>query len=682
MRKTRCCLCGLLILLVMPANGSPASGHDYPHGAVTLEEVEGGALLAPAGGTPARYVPLPGLRTDVRIAVTGIAAQVEIEQVFHNPSTSWMEGVYVFPLPSNSALTGLRMRVADRVIEGVVKEKERAREQYQNARQAGRKAGLVTQQRPNLFTSRVANIPPGESIAVTLTYHETVSRTGDAYSLRVPLVAGPRYRPPADPARDPGGRVAGVDSRRWSNPNTIPPALGEVNPVSVAFRLDAGFELDSVASTYHPMTITRSGDGRANGMLAGRHYADRDFELRWQPVSGAQPAAAVFVDRQGAGDYVLVMLQPPRPGAAASSSPRELILIIDASGSMHGDSIEQALAAARFALSTLGERDRFNLVRFSDRPTMLFPSPQPAGPAALAQAERFLSGTVAGGGTNMAAALRRAFDNPGADGAVRQLVFLTDGAVGNEAELFAMIKRGTASSRLFPVGMGSAPNGYFMHRAARVGRGTYTFIGASSEVAAKMAALFERIRKPMLTDIHVDWRGAAVLDGVDRVPDLYDGEPVTLTARVEAFRGVTLHGRHAGRSWSRGVDAGASRAAPWVSTLWARERIRQLKNDLLGGGDRDAVAAEITRLGLDHQLVTPYTSLVAIERRISRSESDPLFSADAPVNLPQGWSYRHVFGSLPQTGSGWRSEAALGIALLAFAMVLLWHVRTRPRLSP
>lgn len=678
MKTKKRILLGLFTVLMMPASAATlhAAGPQVAE-PVRMAEVASGELLAPASGAEGLFVPLPGLRTDVRISVTGIAAQVEITQEFTNPSTSWLEAVYVFPMPGDSAVTGLRMQVADRVIEGVVKEKRRARQQYVDARREGRKASLVGQQRPNLFTSSVANIPPGDSIRITLTYLQTVTREDGAYSVRVPLAAGPRYLPRK--ATSHGGRPADSDPAMAAaplrNPNTIAPRRGRVNPVSIEFDLDAGFELDSVTSAYHSMDITRAGDTRAGGRLVGTHYTDRDFELRWRAVAGSATQLAAFANRQGEADYVLLMLQPPLPDTDAAAASRELILVIDTSGSMHGDSIEQALAAARFALSTLGPGDRFNLVRFSDTPSTLFPGSQPASPAALAEAERFLSRIDADGGTNMASALRRAFAIPPAPKLLRQLVFLTDGAVGNEAALFSLIERGIGDSRLFTVGIGSAPNDYFMRRAARAGRGSHTYIGHGDEVAARMKSLFQRLRRPALTDIRVDWGGARVDGRAARVPDLYYSEPLTLTARVEDFRGVTVHGQYAGQAWRHRIEPRALSGAAWVSTLWARERISQLNDELRGGGDQEQLKQDITRIGLDHQLVTPYTSLVAVERRVSRDPSDPLYRADTPVNLPHGWSYEHVFGALPQTAVGWRARVAAGIGLMFLALVILCSAR-------
>lgn len=673
MKKHLSILLSLLTACVAPAPFAGLHGASYSAvESLSLEDVASGELLAPDPGAEGLYIPLPGIRTAVQVAVTGIAARVEITQEFNNPSTHWLEAVYVFPMPADGAVTGLRMHIADRVIDGVVKEKRRAREQYTEARREGKKASLVSQQRPNLFTSSVANIPPGESIRISLTYLQTVERVAGDYHLRVPLVAGPRYLP----------RQADIDpataAEPLQNPNTIAPRHGKVNPLSIEFELDAGFELDAVASAYHPMDIARAGDTRATGRLSGSHHADRDFELRWRPVAGAAPRLAAFLDRQGDADYVLLMLQPPLPDAALAVS-RELLLVIDTSGSMHGDSIEQALSAARFALSTLEPGDRFNLVRFSDTPSALFPASQPPNPAALAEAERFLSAITADGGTNMASALRRAFDLPAVPELLRQLVFLTDGAVGNEAALFSLIEQGTRQSRLFTVGIGSAPNDYFMRRAARAGRGTHTYIGQGDEVATRMTSLFERLRRPALTDIRIDWGGARLTGGAPRVPDLYYDEPLTLSARVDDFQGMTVHGRHADQAWRHLIGPRQLPEAPWVSTLWARERIEQLNDELRGGGDQEHLTQRITRLGLDHQLVTPYTSLVAVERRVSRDTSDPLYQAGTPVNLPHGWSYEHVFGALPQTATGWQAWVLAGFGFMLTALLLLWVARGRRR---
>ncbi len=235
--------------------------------------------------------------------------------------------------------------------------------------------------------------------------------------------------------------------------------------------------------------------------LDGPVPADRDFELHWTPDVGRAPGAAVFVEPKDGKTYALVMLVPNAPDASLPRMPREATYIIDTSGSMAGTSIVQAKAALLYALDRLAPGDRFNVIEFNSRARPLFDVPMPVDPATLGRARSFVSGLKADGGTEMREALTLALRAPKVEGFVRQIVFLTDGAVGNENELFALIRERLDDRRLFTVGIGSAPNSHFMTKAAQFGRGTFTYIGDTREVQEKMAALFRKLESPVLTDV-------------------------------------------------------------------------------------------------------------------------------------------------------------------------------------
>src|SRR5262245_9945121 len=391
-------------------------------------------LAGPAGEVPA-------VRTDVRMRLTGPIARVEVTQEFHNPSTEWLEGVYVLPLPEGAAVDAMHLQVGDRVIEGQVREREEARQTYQQAQQAGKKASLLEQERPNIFTISVANVGPGEAVVVNLEYQEVVRYDQGTFRLRFPMVVGPRYIPGAEAAVGIAGTGWGANTTAVPDAERITPPVrhpseGPINPVSLTIELDAGFPLRRLECPYHAIVTTPGSGTRQSIRLADEAVpADRDFELVWAPDPGAQPAAAVFTEWHDGEPYALVMLVPPATGAG-ERLPREVVYVIDTSGSMGGASIQQARLALDQALTALTPADRFNVIQFNSTTEQLFPARVPAGPAEVALARHWVQGLQAYGGTEMLPALRAALADGGETPGIRQVVFVTDGLVGNEEQLF------------------------------------------------------------------------------------------------------------------------------------------------------------------------------------------------------------------------------------------------------
>jgi Ca-activated chloride channel family protein len=676
------CFC---FLLTLPLIATPAQHPQPSQDGMTIAEATRGALLAP-GDAPGRYRPLATLHTDVSMAIAGLVARVSVRQHFRNPSSAWSEAVYVFPLPDQAAVTRLRMEVGDRVIEGMVKERGEARSTYRQARAAGRRTALVEQERPNLFTTSVANIPPHGDIIVELEYVESLRYLDGRFHLRFPLVVGPRYIP-GTPIRERARAVPGPagwatatdavpDAARISPP-VIGPGQAPVNPVRIRFDLAAGLPLVRVHSPNHPVSIEHVDAGHARGELSQTTFADRDFELVWSLRADDRPRAAAFLQTTDDASYALIMVVPPNAGGDKLVPPRDLTLVLDTSGSMHGESLTQAVIAARLALDRLTPDDTFNLIRFNSRTTRLFPQARPATAAALASADGFLTGLRAQGGTEMAPALELALAPPTPSGRLRQVVFLTDGSVGNERHLFELISARIGNSRLFTVGIGSAPNAHFMRRAAHFGRGSFTFIGSETEVAEKMSTLFAMLAHPVLTDVASQWPGMTDVETwPQRIPDLYAGEPVVIAARMpNRPDSVRLTGRLGGQDWTFELPLPSS-SRPGIATLWARAKLRGLMDREYGMGAEPRLRQQIVELALRHQLVSRYTSLVAVDVTTARPEHANLRSSAIPVNLPHGWSHAHVFGALPQTASGADYHIWSGLLCL-LAATLLWFPSRR-----
>lgn len=706
-------------------------------------------------------LPAPVLETDVQLQVTGLIVRARVVQRFANPHDRWLEGVYAFPLPETAAVDGLRMVIGERVIEGQIHEKEQARQVYEQAKRQGAKASLVEQQRPNLFTTRVANVGPGEEVEVELSYQQTLDWDAGTFRLRFPMTITPRFHPepdapllpptvemtslaeptprsvqpppelpgltrrqdPRSSVRDPwppGFRRAVMETGQAMATvvDLVDPSSPPVNPLRLTVELEAGVPLAAVDSAHHRVEIDELDGRRGHYRVAlqrGEVSADRDFELSWRPVRGAEPRTALFTETLGLDTYALLLMLPPDPELSGFRRlPRETIFVLDVSGSMQGASIRQAKKALQLALEGLEPEDSFNVLTFSDTTRALFPGSWPADPEVIERARNWVGWLQAGGGTRMLPALLAALDNRpdgyGRSGAraLKQVVFITDGAVGNEAELFSAIERHLGDARLFTIGIGSAPNSHFMRRAAELGRGTYTFIGRPEQVQERMAELFAKVETPALTDVEVMWDDPGAEMYPPRVPDLYAGEPVVVAAKlIELGDEVRLSGQRDGSWWDEtvalhrvdlasvgmasvgmasvetgtvgpgSVETGSVETG--IAKLWARRKITALLDewrrapatapDGLPSAERADLRRQVVELALEHHLVSRFTSLVAVDVTPSRPDGTPLASRRLPNVRPAG-SQMAMPGYLPSGGTSSRLSLLLGLGLLGLALGL------------
>ena len=634
-----------------------AHAQEYETGFVTPGEMKSGALLL-RSGEAGRYVEAPRLGTDVDVTVSGPTARARVTQIFHNPTDGWVEAVYVYPLPEDGAVHGLKMIVGDRVIIGEIKKREEARAIYEEAKAQGRKASLTEQERPNIFTNTVANIGPGESVVVQVEYQQPVHRSNDTFSLRIPLVVAPRYNPePVTQSVDfkagSGWGSAAIDPvpdrDRISPPVLDPRVIEPVNPVTIKINLQAGFPLGTVESVHHKVVMQERDETARVIKLDGPVPADRDFELTWQAVKSAAPDVGLFQETVDGEDYILAYVTPPSLDQASPERSREIVFVLDNSGSMAGVSIEQAKASLDYALGRLKPADRFNIIRFDDTMEMLHPAAVPADEYHVSAARNFVRGLDAEGGTEMLPPLEAALADPlpGDADHVRQIVFLTDGAIGNEQQLLDTIAARLGRSRIFMVGIGSAPNSHLMSRAAELGRGTFTHIGATLQVETRMRELFDKLETPVVTNLRAAFSEGEA-DVTPRVlPDLYRGEPVVLAARVGTLSGaLTLDGMIGDRPWTVTLPLDKAAKGEGISKFWANRRITDAEVAQTLGEITPEIADErIVELALQHGLVTRLTSLVAVDRTPSRPQGTALTRADLPLNLPAGWDFDKVFGN-------------------------------------
>jgi Ca-activated chloride channel family protein len=636
--------------------------------ALANDELPGtGCLRAEVDG---RTVDFPLKHTKFDVAVTGPVAQVRVTQTFRNPCEETIEAVYVFPLSNRAAVNDFEMRVGDRTIRGLVERRDEARRRYEDARRAGHVAALLEQERPNVFTQSVANILPGNEIDVTLTYVETVPYDRGAWELAIPTVVGPRFNPPGTGA---GVVPAGFErcvapppsgSGSLENPPFLPPGVRGSHDLEIAVDWDAGVPIAEWESPTHRIDVRKHGRNRAVAALHPMDtIPDKDFVLRAR-AQGDGADAGVLAYHDGREGFVSVLLHPKLDLGAADLTPKEMIFVLDCSGSMSGEPIAAAKTLVRHALTHVNPGDTFQIIRFSERASGLAAAPIAATPENVKRGLAYLERLQGEGGTMMIEGIRAALDFAHDPSRLRIVMFLTDGYIGNEAEILGEVRARIGAARLFAFGVGSSVNRHLLDGLAEEGRGEVQYFLPGSAVPESVGRFYDRVRNPYLTDVELVWHGADVEDAYPaRIPDLFGGTPLAIHARYA--RGgdawLEVRGRIAGRPWKSRVDLDLPRSEsgnPALGALWARARIADLERQDLHGVDA-AVAAEITRIGLGHRLVTKYTSFVAVEEKLVVSDGMPK-RVRVPVEMPAGVSWEGVFGEA-------RSEEAAALGVLSAA---------------
>jgi Ca-activated chloride channel family protein len=610
------------------------------------------------------------LNTKVNMQITGVVNRVKVVQSFTNPSSDWVEAVYVFPLPDESAVDGLIMHIGSRVIRGEIKEKQQAKKIYEAAKKSGKKTALIEQQRPNIFTSHIANIPPGETISIEITYQQAVSIENENFSIDFPMAIGDRYI---------SGRKAPtpLDALEFMSnmelvKNTTENASSNITkpkPIQIDIILKSGFETESIASTYHPVNIVKINDLTKNIKLHNAQ-ADRDFELVWRAKKGAKPSLAVFNQNFNGEQYLLLMVSPPKASALQKTNiPREVIFIVDSSGSMAGDSMEQASEALVRAIERLKPTDRFNVIDFDSEFTPLFETPMLATIDNKHIGVRFAYRLEADGGTDPLGAIKYGLSAKDfkSDRYLRQVVFLTDGQIDNEADILQALRQNIGNDRLFSIGIGSAPNQYFLRKMASFGGGSFILIRKIEEVKQKMTLLFNKLESPALTDIRIKFeRGIVAQQAKHSILDLYAKESVSAVFKVSAEPNwVELHAKMLGKNFSKVLKLSNNNDTQGIAKLWARHKIDQLMDDYQATYDkfeRKTIQLKVTELALDYHLVSAFTSLVAVEKTPSRKVKNQLKTHIVPK--------AKKFVSAAKTATSANLWMLFGILLILFAFVM------------
>ncbi|HWS89487.1 MAG TPA: TonB family protein [Pyrinomonadaceae bacterium] len=641
MPRRRAPLASFLFILFAVASAPSAFAQD------DSQRVTAGALNA--FGTRGRARGLCPLKhTDVRASVAGFLARVTVTQEFENPFKEKIEAVYTFPLPQAAAVDDMTMRVGGRTVKGKIMRREEAARVYRAARDAGQVASLLDQERPNVFTQSVANVMPGESVTVTISYVETLKYEAGTYEFVFPVVVGPRYIPGAPTGRRPRrGRLPNTDRVPDASRVTPPPAEPGTragHDISIEVSLDAGVPVEGLKSPSHEIDVERPSQSAARVRLKNlAAIPNKDFRLRYD-VAGAKIQDAVLAHRDSRGGYFTLILQPPRRVTVEDVTPKELVFVLDTSGSMEGFPIEKAKETMGLALDSLNPQDTFNLITFAGDTHVLFEEPVPATRENLLRAQQFLQSRTGDGGTEMMKAIKAALAPSDARGHVRVVCFMTDGYVGNDFEIIGEVQR-HPNARVFSFGIGESVNRFLLDKMAEQGRGEVEYVSLTDDGSAAARRFHERVRNPLLTDISIDWGGLQVTDVYPRrIPDLFGSGPVIVSGRYTAGgRGlVRLRGTMSGQAFEREirVELPESMAGNDVlATLWARRRVDDLMSEdyagMQTGEPRYDLREEIAGLGLEYRLLTQFTSFVAVEETTVTDGGKPR-RIDVPVEVPEG----------------------------------------------
>jgi Ca-activated chloride channel family protein len=615
-------------------------------------ESQGSLQVVDSSGKPKAACPLK--HTDVKVEISGFLSRVVVTQEFENPFTEKIEAVYTFPLPQDAAVDDMTMNVGERIVRGKILRREEARAVYEAAKTNGQVASLLDQERPNIFTQSVANILPGEQIKITLSYVETLKYTSGAYEFVFPMVVGPRYIPGSATGARAGGFSPDTDrvpDASRITPQPVAAGMRAGHDVSLDITVDAGVPIDAIDSKTHGIDIERPDGHRAHVRLQNNaEIPNKDFILRYD-VAGKKLEDALLTHRSSQGGYFTLILQPPEKVTAEDVMPKELVFVLDTSGSMSGFPIEKAKETMKLALDNLYPSDTFNLITFSGDTNILFPGPVPATKENLRKAQAFLDSRQGGGGTEMMKAIQAALDPSDAQGHVRIVCFMTDGYVGNDMEIISEVQK-HANARVFAFGIGSSVNRFLLDSMAKYGRGEVEYVALNDDGSAAARRFHERVRSPLLTDISVDWAGLPVTDVYPKqIPDVFSAKPVILTGRFTgAGSGVAhLKGMMSGRPFTRDIAVDfpeAEKQHDVLPTLWARTRVADLLSQDFAGAQRGDMKPElketITQLGLEYRLMTQFTSFVAVEEMIVTDGGQPR-RIDVPVEVPEGVNRDAVF---------------------------------------
>ena len=625
----------------------------------------GGLFVKTPNTTPEQVFPLK--QTEVKAKIAGNISRVEVVQKFENPFPESIEAVYVFPLPDEAAVDDMEIKIGSRTIKADIKRREEALEIYEQARKQGRSAGLLEQERDNIFTQSLANIKPGEKIEVTIRYTESLKFAGGDYEFVFPMVVGPRYI---------SGNSTGADR---INPPVLPPRTRSGHNIAVSVEIDAGVAIGDVRSTSHQITTHRSGNIVQVQLANSDTIPNKDLILRYR-VAGENTRATILTQSDKRGGHFATYLIPALNYKTNEIVPKDVVFLMDTSGSQQGEPLAKSKELMRRFIQGLNPNDTFTIIDFANTAKALSTNPLANTAANRQSAINYIQNLQANGGTELLNGIQAVMNFPAATGRLRSIVLITDGYIGNENEVLARVQGSLKpGNRLYSFGVGGSVNRFLLNRLAEVGRGTSQVIRQDEPSAEAAEKFFREINRPVLTNIQISWEGLGEKPEIYPIapPDLFASGPLVLfgkkTDRANGqlrIRGTLAGGKayeqvlpvNFARSGGRQRESTSVAATatdfgnPAVAQLWGRSRIKDLMNQMFGGETQSLVEA-VTNTALTYRLLSEYTAFVAVSEEVRVEPDGSRHRVQVPVELPQGVSYEGIFesGGAEPTRGGTRS---------------------------
>ncbi len=605
---------------------------------------------------PTQKLEMPLQHTDVKIEVSGFVASAVVTQRYYNPFKKPIEAVYTFPLPNDAAVDDMQMIIGQRTITGLIKRRKEAREIYEQARQQGQRASLLEQERPNIFTQSVANIMPGDNIQIRIRYVNILRYDLGHYELVFPMVVGPRYIP--------GDVAVGHSGTGWALDTDVVPDASRITPpvlrpgtrsghdIALSVKLDAGVPIKNVQSPSHIIKTSVINQHESDIKL---HPADtlpnKDFVLRYE-VAGTVPEIATIAHHDERGGFFTLIIQPQKTVKDDQVIPRELIFIVDTSGSMRGFPLDKSKEAMRRLINGMRPLDIFNVVRFAGDTGTLWEKPKQNTPAHVKEALAYVEGFQGRGGTRMRQGILKALAQPANAGYLRIAFLLTDGYIGNEFGILQAIEQDQRGARVFSLGVGSSVNRYLLERVAEVGRGEAFYVRQDENSHKVIDQFFKRVDRPALAHLEIDWGNLDVSElQPAKIPDLWAGQPIRIHGRYTQGGEATITVRGRSGKWPYQQQLRVrlpqnESAHEAMATVWARQKVRELMKEMVRNEQTKALIEAITQIGLTYRLMTQWTSFVAVEEKVV-NVGGKLETVVQEVEMPEGVSYEGVFGEAP-----------------------------------
>ncbi|MCK4807217.1 MAG: VWA domain-containing protein [Candidatus Aegiribacteria sp.] len=608
---------------------------------------------------------LPLEHTTVVIDISGNLQRVTVQQVYGNPCDDVIEAIYTFPLPQSAAVDRMNMWIGDRFIEGKIHERHLAQQIYNEAIAAGQTASLLEQERPNIFTQSVGNILPGDSIVIEISYVAPVEYDDGEYEIVFPMVVGPRFVPSGNFVRrifDMYEVSTSVEDADRITPPIVPEGTRTGYDIELSVNLNPGVVIQEFESLNHEINTKLNWNGTITISLENDdEIPNRDFVLRYTTASDRIQSGVIAHNGEMGGHFMLI-LQPDADINVDEITPKEMFFVVDCSGSMSGQPMEVAKETVRQFVQGMNPNDSFQIMRFSETASSMSRSPLSNTEENVEQGIRYINNMSGGGGTMMIEGIRAAIGYPEDPERMRFVIFLTDGFIGNEAEILGELQSTLGdNTRLFSVGVGSSPNRYIIEGLAEEGRGHAYYVGLNEDPDESVAAIYDKINDPYLVGIDIDW-GDLDVHAIypSKIPDLYAGEPLVIVGQYDGSgtETVRLSGTVAGERWGQELSVtlpSREENNDVIATLWARKKIHDLTRDMYNTygylTDDQNIIDEITDTALDYQIMSEYTAFVAVseEVRTDPDSGEPV-TILVPVNMPEGVSYEGIFGSVSETG--------------------------------